>query len=115
LSEFKDVDGKILFSLVEPLFVEGMACVLTHGAQKYGKFNWRKVPVEEYVDATERHWNAHRKGIVFDTDTKLFHLDHMAVNLMFQRWHLTNHAAYNFLVSKAINDRMFLEGYKNED
>lgn len=42
MSEFKKYDeGKIMPSLIEPAYIKGTAKILTFGASKYGKDNWK--------------------------------------------------------------------------
>jgi len=78
--------GKPRISLVEPDFIRGTAEVLTFGAKKYGANNWKKgLPVSEIYDSLMRHLLAFRNGENIDDESKLMHLDHCAVNLMFIR------------------------------
>ena len=86
-SGFKKLDsGKTRFTLVDPVFVEGFAKILTDGAQKYGVDNWKLLPDDElhrYQDALLRHINSYFKGEKLDPDTGMSHLYHAACNLMF--------------------------------
>lgn len=76
--------GKPMISLVEPLFIEGIAKVLTFGAKKYDVDNWKKgIPENEVIDALLRHLIDYRKGEHFDPETGLDHRDHIGCNLMF--------------------------------
>ena len=75
---------KLQYSLIDPFFIEGVTEVLTYGANKYYKDNWKKVDsVDRYVDALERHVIAYRKGETKDPESKLSHLLHAACCLMF--------------------------------
>ena len=49
--------GKLEYGLLPPLALEETVKVLTFGAQKYERDNWKKVPDSKrrYLDAMERH------------------------------------------------------------
>ena len=87
MSEFiKHDDGKLMMSLMEPDFIEGIAKILTLGATKYGVENWKTLPADEkrrYKDALLRHTNEYMKGNILDPETHESHLLHCACNLMF--------------------------------
>lgn len=75
---------KLQYSLIDPFFIEGVTEVLTYGANKYYRDNWKKVnSVNRYVDALERHVVAYRKGEIKDPESKLSHLLHATCCLMF--------------------------------
>jgi hypothetical protein len=77
--------GKLLYDLITPEFLEGLAAVLTHGAEKYEPNNWQFVEngVSRYRNALYRHLEAIRKGEYIDPDSGLPHYYHCAANLMF--------------------------------
>jgi len=78
--------SKPMFAAITPKFLLGLANVLTFGATKYGRDNWKKCPANQldlYWDALYRHINAHRAGEELDQETGLSHLSHAACNLMF--------------------------------
>jgi len=78
--------GKLMVSLVEPRFILGVADILTHGAEKYGKNNWKEAKPEDiqrYKDALLRHLLAYNSGEVQDPDSGRPHLWHIACNVMF--------------------------------
>lgn len=80
----KNDQNKIQPSLIQPEFIEGMAKVLTLGAQKYSKDNWKKCEDKDrYKDALLRHVLAYLKGEEKDEESGLSHLHHAACNLMF--------------------------------
>ena len=56
----------------------------TFGANKYTPKGWIEVPnaVERYMSAMLRHYMAYRKGEVYDPDSRLPHLAHMAWNAL---------------------------------
>lgn len=62
--------------------------VLSHGAVKYGKNNWRQVDgaTERYIAALLRHLEAWRGGETLDPDSGLPHVAHMACNAIFLVW-----------------------------
>lgn len=78
-------NGKLLMTLVSPQFVDGVAEVLTFGAEKYEPNSWQSVPdaKRRYEDALYRHWNAYLKGETTDKESGLSHLKHLACNAMF--------------------------------
>lgn len=76
--------GKPQMSNIPPEFLLEMAKVMTEGAKKYGKFNYKKgnymsVP----YDSAMRHIFAFINGQNLDDETQCHHLAHAAVNLMF--------------------------------
>lgn len=79
-------DGKIRFDLLDPVFEEGIAKVLTFGASKYSANNWRGLARFRIERALKSHINAYRKGERFDPETEESHLYHAACNLMFLDW-----------------------------
>ena len=87
---FKKFDGgKPMVSLVEPNYTLGVARVLTFGAEKYGKNNWKEATEEDiqrYKDALYRHWLAYLDGEEIDPESGLPHLDHIGCNTMFLRY-----------------------------
>ena len=82
------LDGKpkTMFQLVDPVFVEGFADILTMGAIKYSPDNWKKVDRSEYERATYHHWNEYLKGNKIDDESGKSHLYHLACNIMFLDW-----------------------------
>jgi hypothetical protein len=84
----KNDTGKARFDLIEPLFLQGLADVLTHGAAKYTPDNWRrcKEPVARYYSALQRHLNAYAMGESIDEESGFNHLYHAACCLMFLAW-----------------------------
>lgn len=81
----KNDGGKARFDLVEPLFEEAVAEILTLGAEEYGENSWKDVPngVNRYYAALRRHICSWRKGEKADPETGESHLMHAACNLMF--------------------------------
>jgi hypothetical protein len=88
----KDDAGKLRFDLVDVAFEEGLADVLTYGANKYGANNWQKVedPRERYYAALRRHVSDWRKASTaaerLDPESGRHHLLHAACCVMFLYW-----------------------------
>lgn len=78
--------GKPKMRLVDPCFMEGMAKILTLGADKYGEYNWRGLARSRIEDALLRHINEYQKGEKLDEESGESHLYHAACNLMFLDW-----------------------------
>lgn len=77
---------KTMFQLLEPNFIEGFADVLTLGAKKYSRNNWKKVDRDEYERAIYHHLNEYFKGNKNDLESGKSHLFHVACNAMFLNW-----------------------------
>lgn len=81
--------NKTMMALVEPSHIDAMARVLTFGANKYGKGNWKTCEdTSLYLDALLRHisaWRDPNQSNFDDGDggTGENHLVNAAVNLMF--------------------------------
>ena len=81
----KHDSGKPLMGAVPPNALLAVARVLTFGAEKYGRDNWRKVENAEtrYLDAALRHINAYQRGELVDPESGESHLAHAVCSLMF--------------------------------
>lgn len=80
--------AKLQYSLIPPYALEALAKNLTAGLSKYTRENWKNVENAEqrYLDALYRHLEAHRKGEVYDSESSvpnMLHLAAVAVNAMF--------------------------------
>jgi hypothetical protein len=77
--------GKSEYGLIPPHALEEMVKVLTLGAQKYDRDNWRYVPdgKRRYFDAAQRHLWAWKRGEQVDPESGIHHLAHAATNLFF--------------------------------
>jgi hypothetical protein len=85
-SDGKNDAGKLRYDLITPAMLEGLARVLTHGAEEYGSNTWQKLPdaKSRYIAAEMRHFHAGwRKGEKLDKKTGIPHLYHAAINLLF--------------------------------
>jgi hypothetical protein len=95
--------GKPRMELLDPAFVEGVAKVLTFGAEKYDAHNWRKgLAPGRTMGAALRHIFAWLRGERYDNETGLHHLLHAGCEIMFSYWTDEN--------KPALDDR-----YKNDD
>jgi hypothetical protein len=80
----KSDSEKLRMDLIEPLFIEGVAAVLTFGAKKYDEHNWRRgLTYSRLLGAIMRHTNAIAKGEDNDPETGLLHAYHIATSCMF--------------------------------
>ena len=81
----KHDSGKPLMGAVPPNALLAVAKVLTFGAEKYGRDNWRQVESAEtrYLDAALRHINAYQRGELADPESGESHLAHAVCSLMF--------------------------------
>lgn len=77
--------GKLEYGLIPPLALKEMVKVLTFGAQKYERDNWKKVPDSKrrYFDALQRHVWAYKEGEQLDPESGIHHLAHAACCLFF--------------------------------
>ena len=76
-------DNKPRMDLLDYRWVEGIAQVLTFGAEKYGTHNWRKgIKTSRLFAALLRHMAAHWSGEDLDKESGLPHLDHAGACLM---------------------------------
>lgn len=84
--------GKPMLSLIEPSFRTEMGKVLTAGAKKYARDNWKKgIPVQTGIlDSLERHYAAFLAGEETDAESGCHHMAHVAVNAMFAYWMMKN-------------------------
>ena len=87
---FKKFDqGKVMFQLIPPKALERVADVFTHGAEKYGEFNFRnKGKWSRYIGAIHRHMNAFSACKDFDASSaeshgvQLYHIAQVATNAL---------------------------------
>lgn len=75
---------KLRMELIDPIAMEGLAGVLTFGAQKYGDRNWEKgIEWTRIFGSIARHLNAMQKGEDYDPESGMPHCDHLLTNAMF--------------------------------
>lgn len=76
--------GKPRHELISPWAMGGLAAVLTFGATRYSKNNWRKgLSWAETLGSLKRHIAEFEKGIDTDPDSGLPHIDHALCNVVF--------------------------------
>ena len=76
--------GKPRMDLLDPLALEGLAAVLTFGANKYAAHNWRKgIANTRLIAAMLRHLFAIMRGEDLDPESGLPHIDHVGCCWMF--------------------------------
>ena len=99
---YKDMRGKVVedsggmkndmdkpdWSLIPLDIIEGIVRVLTYGAKKYARDNWKKVSVNRNFAALLRHLTKWQAGEEFDPESGLHHLDHAMCDLMFIKWRI---------------------------
>ena len=79
----KHDQNKIRYDLVPPRALEGLAKVLTFGANKYTPNGWKSVDKDRYIAAAMRHFEAYRKGEVNDVESGLPHMYHVMCCITF--------------------------------
>ena len=80
----KDDQDKIMMDLLDPDALEGLAAVLTFGAKKYARNNWRGgISWSRVIAALLRHTFAILKGEYNDPESGLPHIDHVGCCWMF--------------------------------
>jgi hypothetical protein len=76
--------GKPRMELLDPLALEGLAAVLTFGAQKYAAHNWRGgLSYSRLLAALLRHTLSILRGERIDPESGLPHIDHVGCCWMF--------------------------------
>jgi hypothetical protein len=92
LAKKKSVNGGIKFdddkpdySLLPPNALEDVVKVLTIGAKKYDRHNWKKLDNidDRYFAAAQRHLWALQKNETFDKETGIHHGAHAICCIMF--------------------------------
>lgn len=76
--------GKPRMDLLDAVALEGLAKVLTFGAQKYAAHNWRGgLAYSRLVASMLRHLGEIQKGNYVDDESGLPHIDHLGCCWMF--------------------------------
>jgi hypothetical protein len=78
-------DEKPDYSLVPPNALEDIVKVLTIGAKKYDRHNWKKLDNlhDRYFAAAQRHLWALQKNEIHDPETGIHHAAHAMCCIMF--------------------------------
>jgi hypothetical protein len=73
------------YSLLPPLVLDEVVKVLTYGASKYSRENWRQLDdgKNRYFSAAQRHLWALRRGETHDEESGLSHAAHAICCMMF--------------------------------
>lgn len=110
--EAKHDQGKTRWDLLPWDSLEGVAQVLTFGAEKYAEDSWREVPEGEkrYFSAMIRHWRAMKNGEKLDPESGLPHRFHFLCNAGFL-CELTGEAEF----VETFKDSMREVGFKVEE
>ncbi len=102
----KNDEGKPSFSMIPQKAILEVSKTFTHGARKYGKFNYSGgMEMTRYLDAAYRHLNAVLTGEDMDVDSGCLHLSNAIASLLM--------ALDNQLTGSIIDDRNKI--YKKED
>lgn len=91
----KDDQGKEKYTMIPQLALKEVAKVFTHGADKYGDFNYSKQgDILRYIDAMQRHTNQYLTGDNID-ESGVHHLACVAANALM---------ALDGIINKTITD-----------
>jgi hypothetical protein len=73
------------YGLLPPFALDEVSKVLTFGAHKYDRGNWKNLKDLErrYFDAAQRHMWAIKRGETLDPESNLHHLAHATCCLLF--------------------------------
>lgn len=91
--------GKTRYDLIPIETIDGIAQVLTMGAEKYGSNNWQNLDdgTNRCIAAFFRHFQAWRRGEILDPESGLHHLAHALTNLSFLLWFDLNKSSFDDL------------------
>ena len=71
------------YSLLPFGALDDVVKVLTYGAKKYDRDNWKYVDDYRYKAAAMRHFSAYMQGEDLDPESNIHHLAHMACSVLF--------------------------------
>lgn len=84
-------NGKVQTREVYPDFIMGIGDVLTASRAKYEHYNWCKpTKLSTPYESAMRHLMQFQSGEDFDKESGKHHLLHVATNIMFMYYHITN-------------------------
>ena len=110
-------DGnKLEYGLLPPAALKATVDVLTFGAQKYERDNWKKVPDSKrrYFDALQRHLWAYKEGEQFDLESGKHHLAHAMCCLMFLYEHDMIYSVEKFQDAESLQSNLELNFHQSE-
>ena len=92
----KDDGGKLMYELIPPSAMRGLAQILTYGANKYSPRNWEKgIAYSRVYGAALRHLqDAWWAGEDIDPETGYSHIYHALCNLTFLAHYISNPEDY---------------------
>lgn len=83
------------YSLLPYGALDEVVKVLTYGAKKYSRDNWKHVEEVRYQAASMRHFSSYMQGEEIDPESNIHHLAHMACSILFLlQKHLDNKPVY---------------------
>lgn len=92
----KNDKGKPSLTLIPGEAILAMGIALTYGADKYGRYNFRKgVQHSRLLDAAMRHLNAILRGEEIDEESGNHHLWHAMASLAMLEWMRVNRPDLN--------------------
>ncbi len=120
MSAEKYDDKKLRYDLIDPLFIEGLTAVRTHGVSKHGEDSWLNVTPKRWEAALQRHLAEYRKAVDghehIDKDSELLHIDHMTCCLMYMRaFLLQEHTTLKYTLEGTIEDKDYWVNKKEEN
>lgn len=86
MNGIKHDTGKARWDLLPWSELDGIAQVLTLGADKYAPNNWQGLSTDRLFAAAMRHITAHIGGEPRDQETQEMHLHHAVCELLFISW-----------------------------
>jgi hypothetical protein len=99
-------EPKTPIHLITPQFIEGVAAILQHGANKYAPNNWMAgMSWSTVFGGVMRHLWAWFRGEELDPESGLPHLCHAACGIMFLHWYC--HGPAREAHTDKCDDRMY--------
>ena len=107
---------KLMWDLLPYDCLEDIVKILTFGAKKYGRENWKDLesPQERYFAALMRHLISWKNGNKVDGESGENHLSHVIVNALFLLWFDKQNTTENkdkITYDLVLNSGMFFKFY----